>query len=65
MSSSTCSVEKIALKLSSNGLHSESSEVQEFGLNGFLKEQKIKLGKVLTGDDNAKAKIILSGPSNS
>ncbi|XP_062116133.1 uncharacterized protein LOC133830220 [Humulus lupulus] len=65
VSSSTCSVEKISLKRSSNGLPSESGETRDFGLNGFLKEQRIRLGKVLEGDDNAKAKIILSGSSNS
>ncbi|KAM6594476.1 hypothetical protein CsatA_002179 [Cannabis sativa] len=65
VSSSTCSIDKISFKRSSNGLPSESGEAWEFGLNGFLKEQRIKLGKVLEGDDNAKAKIILSGTSNS
>lgn len=58
-------MERIALRLSSNGLSSESGEVQDLGLNGFLKEQRIKLGRVLGGGDNAKAKIILSGTSNS
>ncbi|PON72305.1 hypothetical protein PanWU01x14_066960 [Parasponia andersonii] len=65
VSSSTCSVEKIASKLSSNGLPSESGEIRELGLNGFLKERRIKVGKILGGGANAKAKIILSGPSNS
>ena len=58
-------MEKISLKRSSIGLPSESGETREFGLNGFLKKQRIQLGKVLEGDDNAKAKIILYGASNS
>lgn len=34
-------------------------------LNGFLKKQRIQIGKLLNGEINGNAKIVLSGPSNS
>ncbi|KAA8540757.1 hypothetical protein F0562_024324 [Nyssa sinensis] len=34
-------------------------------LNGFLKEQRIQIEKILKGETNVKAKIVLSGTSNS
>lgn len=38
---------------------------QDLDLNRFLKEQRTKVEKVLDGQVNAKAKIVLSDPSNS
>ncbi|KAL9155584.1 hypothetical protein ABFS82_09G013400 [Erythranthe guttata] len=34
-------------------------------INGFLKQQRVKIEKLLSGEINGRAKIVLSGPSNS
>lgn len=34
-------------------------------MNGFLKEQRTKIQRVLDGQGNSKARIVLSDPSNS
>lgn len=34
-------------------------------LNSFLKEQRVKIEMLMNGEINGKAKIVLSGPSNS
>lgn len=67
ISASTCSMDKIAPKnnASHGGLKEEKGASDHNILNGFLKEQRIKLEKVLNGEIEAKAKIVLSGPSNS
>ncbi|KAL3512708.1 hypothetical protein ACH5RR_025425 [Cinchona calisaya] len=41
----------------------EESRNQEF--NGFLKEQRANMEKIMNGEVNRKAKIVLSGPTNS
>ena len=38
---------------------------EEASLNGFLKEQRILLKKISSGELHANAQIVLSGPSNS
>ncbi|KAF3437539.1 hypothetical protein FNV43_RR20293 [Rhamnella rubrinervis] len=64
-SSSTCSVDKIAPKPISYELPTKPEATRDLSLNGFLREQSIKLGKILDDEIDAKAKIVLSGPSNS
>ncbi|KAL3716806.1 hypothetical protein ACJRO7_008390 [Eucalyptus globulus] len=65
VSSSTCSLDKITSKAISNGGLKEGDGAREVGVNGFLKKQRSKIGKIFRGEVNARAKIILSGPSNS
>lgn len=71
ISSSTCSLDKIAPKLkATTNVGEEFKEEEEYSvddasLNGFLKQQRIKVRKLLNGELNAKAQIVLSGPSNS
>ncbi|KAF5743720.1 hypothetical protein HS088_TW08G00307 [Tripterygium wilfordii] len=65
ISKSTCSVEKIAPKINGNPRHKEEEEPREASLNGFLREQRTKMGKILYGEIDCKAKVVLSGPSNS
>ncbi|XP_020537460.1 uncharacterized protein LOC105640295 [Jatropha curcas] len=63
---STCSVEKITgPKVNVNGWQKEEEGEKGVSLNGFLKEQRIKIEKILNGEIDSKAKVILSGPSNS
>ncbi|XP_021657838.2 uncharacterized protein LOC110648051 isoform X3 [Hevea brasiliensis] len=62
---STCSIEKIAPKPNVNGWQQNEEEGErEVSLNGFLKNQRIKIEKILNGEIDSKAKVILSGPSN-
>lgn len=71
ISSPTCSLDKIAPKLkASTNVGEEFKEEEEYSvddasLNGFLKQQRIKVKKLLNGELNAKAQIVLSGPSKS
>jgi len=65
VSSSTCSLDKITSKAISNGGLKEGDGAREVGVNGFLKKQRSKIGKIFSGEINARAKIVLSGPSNS
>jgi hypothetical protein len=67
ISSSTCSMDKIAPKhnASHGGLKEEKGASGDNSLNGFLKQQRIKLEKVLNREIEAKTKIVLSRPSNS
>ncbi|GMQ09907.1 hypothetical protein CsSME_00053121 [Camellia sinensis var. sinensis] len=66
ISSSTCIADKISWKPSVTEELKEHEVVDQAGnLNGFLKEQGIKIGKILNGEIDGKAKIVLSGPSNS
>ncbi|KAL5544133.1 hypothetical protein UlMin_007917 [Ulmus minor] len=65
ISSSTCSAQKIPLKPNLNDWSYEASGTQELDLNGFLKEQRSKVEKILNNEADAKVKLILSGPSNS
>lgn len=65
ISSSTCYTDKISMK--SSPIHGEpkDSELGQLDLNAFLKEQRIKILKLLNGEIKGKAKIVLSGHSNS
>lgn len=69
ISSSTCSNGKGEPKASVIGWPKDEAQVQtpnqDLDLNRFLKEQRTKFEKVLDGQVNAKAKIVLSDPSNS
>ncbi|KAK6148290.1 hypothetical protein DH2020_019202 [Rehmannia glutinosa] len=64
ISSSTCRTDRILQK---DGM--EDGQLKDGGLsqdlNGFLREQRVKIGKLLSGEINGRAKIVLSGPSNS
>ena len=49
-----------------NGLPEKVADGGEVGhLNGYLKGQREKIGKIFSGESDGKAKIVLSGPSNS
>ncbi|PIA30279.1 hypothetical protein AQUCO_05600005v1 [Aquilegia coerulea] len=63
ISSSTCSIDKISTKTNSVEMK-ESGDVAT-DLNAFLKEQKFKVKKISSGEIKSKAKIVLSGSSNS
>ncbi|KAK2997825.1 hypothetical protein RJ639_025552 [Escallonia herrerae] len=67
ISSSTCATDRILQKPSVvNGpLKDTAGELGCKDLNGFLKEQKVKIEKILSGEIDGKAKIVLSGSSNS
>ncbi|XP_050226039.1 uncharacterized protein LOC126675439 isoform X2 [Mercurialis annua] len=69
LSRSTCSIkEKISPKPDTitKGWQKEENQCdRDINLNGFLKEQRIKIEKILNGEISSKAKVILSGPSNS
>ncbi|KAK6123563.1 hypothetical protein DH2020_042711 [Rehmannia glutinosa] len=65
ISSSTCRTDRILQK---DGM--EDGQLKDGGLNGqdlngFLREQRVKIGKLLSGEIDGRAKIVLSGPSNS
>ncbi|XVE56703.1 hypothetical protein DITRI_Ditri04bG0032000 [Diplodiscus trichospermus] len=65
ISRSTCSIEKIAGRSNANGWSKEEDGTQEISLNEFLKEQRKKIDMILNGEVKSKAKVVLSGPSNS
>ncbi|KAJ0751093.1 hypothetical protein HanLR1_Chr05g0189691 [Helianthus annuus] len=66
ISSSTCFTDKISKHSRPiNGELVKDSEVDQLDLNGFLKKQRINILKLLKGEINGKAKIVLSGHSNS
>ncbi|GMY14962.1 hypothetical protein FCV25MIE_10201 [Fagus crenata] len=70
ISSSTCSLDKIAPMLNAStkigGFREhKGASFDDISLNGFLKHQRIMVEKLLNGEVNAKAKIVLSEPSNS
>ncbi|XP_007037768.2 PREDICTED: uncharacterized protein LOC18604974 [Theobroma cacao] len=65
ISKSTCSLENIAPRSNSNGWSKEEDGTREVGLNEFLKEQRTKIEMILNGEVDFRAKIVLSGPSNS
>lgn len=65
---STCAIEKVAPKSYVNGgLVEEEKDgaLEKISINEFLKEQRIKIEKILNREVDTKAKIVLSGPSNS
>lgn len=43
----------------------KDGDLKGHDLNRFLKQQRVKIEKLLSGEINGKAKIVLSGPSNS
>ncbi|MED6193686.1 hypothetical protein PIB30_021826 [Stylosanthes scabra] len=66
ISSSTCSLEKIASRYVAKGAEVVSQQEDDnYSLNGFLKEQRDLFKKISSGEIHANAKVILSGPSNS
>ncbi|XVF54561.1 hypothetical protein PTKIN_Ptkin05aG0190900 [Pterospermum kingtungense] len=65
VSMSTCSLEKIAPRNNANGWSKEKNGSPEISLNEFLKEQRTKIEMMLNGEVESKAKVVLSGPSNS
>ncbi|XVF11670.1 hypothetical protein REPUB_Repub08aG0047200 [Reevesia pubescens] len=65
ISKSTCSLERIAPRSNANGWSKEEDGTREVSLNEFLKEQRRKIDMILNGELESKAKIVLSGPSNS
>ncbi|QHO51461.1 uncharacterized protein DS421_1g31120 [Arachis hypogaea] len=65
ISSSTCSLEKIASRYVAKGDEVSQQEDDNYSLNGFLKEQRDLFKKISSGEIHANAKVILSGPSNS
>lgn len=65
VSSPACSLQAIRPKSSLNGFARADSGDLEFGLNGFLEEQRRKIQNISNGELNVEVKIILSGPSNS
>ncbi|GFZ12000.1 hypothetical protein Acr_23g0003850 [Actinidia rufa] len=67
VSASACSIEKGGSWMPAvNGLPEEVADGGEVRvLNGYLKEQREKIGKIFSGESDGKAKIVLSGPSNS
>ncbi|KAJ7945805.1 Wiskott-Aldrich syndrome protein family member 2 like [Quillaja saponaria] len=65
ISSSTCSQAKISPRADGNGSSKEGEGNQDVSLNGFLKEKRNLIEKISNGELNLKAKIVLSGPSNS
>ncbi|XP_024976349.1 uncharacterized protein LOC112514249 [Cynara cardunculus var. scolymus] len=65
ISSSTCFTDKISRKPSPIRGELKDSELGQQDLNGFLNNQRIKILKLLKGEIKGKAKIVLSGHSNS
>lgn len=65
ISRSTCFVEKVAPISHENGRSKKEDKSRDLSLNEFLKEQRIKIEKILNRESNYKAKIVLPGPSNS
>lgn len=63
ISSNTCSVERHSVKTDEKN----SLENGDMGrdLNAFLKQQRVRVNKVLDGEERGEAKIVLSGTSNS
>ncbi|KAJ9567887.1 hypothetical protein OSB04_003853 [Centaurea solstitialis] len=65
ISSSTCFTDKISRKPSPIRSELHDLELGQLDLNAFLSEQRIKILKLLKGEIKGKAKIVLSGHSNS
>lgn len=65
ISSSTCFTDKISRKSSPVNELKDLEVGDHLDLNGFLKNQKAKIFKLLNGEIRGKAKIVLSGHSNS
>ncbi|KAG5618058.1 hypothetical protein H5410_017882 [Solanum commersonii] len=65
ISASTCAFEKVLRKNNVNGDEAKEEDLKSQELNRFLKEQRDKIDNVFSGQIKGKAKIVLSGPSNS
>ncbi|KAL5748191.1 hypothetical protein ACOSQ2_025488 [Xanthoceras sorbifolium] len=66
ISKSTCSLDKVGQKTNFSGcFNQEKDSTPDPGLNGFLKEQRIKFEKISNRKLDFKAKIVLPAPSNS
>lgn len=65
ISSSTCFADKISRKSSPVNELKDLEVGDQLDLNGFLKNQRAKIFKLLNGEIKGKAKIVLSGHSNS
>lgn len=65
ISSSTCSTNRILKKSNVDNGQLKEGDLKGQELNKFLKEQRIKIAEIMSGEINGKAKIVLSGPSNS
>ncbi|KAF6157505.1 hypothetical protein GIB67_004443, partial [Kingdonia uniflora] len=65
ISSSTCSLDKIKVVPTTGRLDFNARVFSDGGVNEFLKEQRTKIGRISKGEIDAKAKIVLSGASNS
>ncbi|KAL0417205.1 UNVERIFIED_CONTAM: hypothetical protein Slati_3552400 [Sesamum latifolium] len=66
ISSSTCRIDRILQKdNNSDDGQLKNGDLKGEELNMFLKEQRAKIEKLLSGEIYGKAKIVLSGPSNS
>ncbi|XP_054805667.1 uncharacterized protein LOC129308531 [Prosopis cineraria] len=63
--SSTCSLDKIAPQTDASGRSKRGEGSLDHSLNRFLEEQRILIQKLMNMELNAKAKVVLSGPSNS
>uniref|UniRef100_A0A7N1A6V0 Exopolyphosphatase n=1 Tax=Kalanchoe fedtschenkoi TaxID=63787 RepID=A0A7N1A6V0_KALFE len=64
ISSNTCSVEKFTSKTEKESFVEKGGDGRR-DLNGFLKQQRTRITKVLDGEGRGTAKIVLSGTSNS
>lgn len=66
ISSSTCSTDRLQnpINVNVNG-HLKDGELGGRELNCFLREKRLQIGRILSGENHGKAKIVLSGPSNS
>ncbi|XP_016499604.1 uncharacterized protein LOC107818171 isoform X2 [Nicotiana tabacum] len=67
ISASTCSFDKVLRKNINNVDRDEVKEedLKSQELNRFLKDQRDKINSIFNGELKGKAKIVLSGPSNS
>lgn len=65
ISESTCSFEKVLRKNNVDGDEVKEEDLKSQELNRFLKEQRDKINNIFSGQIKGKAKIVLSGPSNS
>ncbi|KAM7483145.1 hypothetical protein LguiB_007728 [Lonicera macranthoides] len=66
ISSATCSTDRLQnpSNVNVNG-QLKDGELGGRELNFFLREKRLQIGKILSGENDGKAKFVLSGPSNS
>ncbi|CAN4085960.1 unnamed protein product [Withania somnifera] len=65
ISASTCAFEKVLQKNNVDTDEVKEEDLKSQELNRFLKEQRDKINKMFSRQIKGKAKIVLSGPSNS